>query len=291
MYRLLFSIYYPHIQKCQLAKYGLKPLFEQLGVESFTYFFSLYKGENITIQIACSEKELIKKQIVAHFEAFFSLYRTNQVEVQLPINQLFLNFPNNTLHFWDHNPFKSENLYSEDQNNGSYISSLSRQCLSKLASEDSWDDASTFQIFIDLFSVLKVLLEQKFGKDIISVFTELIAELKKRSGDGAHIIEKFVSQGKGIYKQNQSEIDAYFHTTKLQIEGNSQLQEEWINDWMGIINVHPQLIVDDSDFRNISKVIRELILDVSSKIDLRQKGLVQALSLVSEMINKSDNYE
>ena len=115
--------------------------------------------------------------------------------------------------------------------------------------------------------------------------------MKKRSGSQEHIIERFVSQGKGIYKQNQYDIDAYFHSTKMQIEGKSQLQEEWINDWMGIINVHPQLIVDDSDFRKVSKVIRELILDVSSKIDLRQKGLVQALSLVSELINKSDNYE
>lgn len=290
MYRLLFSIYYPHIQKRQLAKYGLKPLFEQLGVESFTYFFSLYKGENITIQIACSKKDITKRRITAHFEDFFSLYRTNQVEVRLPINQLFLDFPYNTLHFWDHFPFKSETLQLE-ASESTRMTSLSNLCLSKLVSEDRWDDASTFQIFIDLFSVLKVLLEQKFGKDIISVFTELIAELKKRSGSQEYIIERFVTQGKGIYKQNQSEIDAYFHTTKLQIEGNSQLQEEWINDWMEIINVHPQLIVDDSDFRKVSKVIRELILDVSSKIDLSQKGLVQALSLVSEMINKGDNYE
>ncbi len=287
MYQVLFSVYYPHARKCQLAKYGVLPLFDTFREESFNYFFSLYKGESITIRISCSEKDDIKRQIVEHFKTFFTSHSAEVLEVQLPLKKLFLDFPFNTLHFWEYDPFKSETLNSGNSKEDNYMTFLSRQCLSKLVSENRWDDASSFQVFIELFSVLKVLLEQKFGNEAILVFTELIEELKKRSGEQSYIIDKFANQGKGIYKQNQSDIEAYFHATKVQIEGSSQLQESWVTDWMGII--YQQLMTNATDFNQVYKVSRELILDVSSKIDLKQKGLVQVLALVSEMMRRGEN--
>lgn len=282
----VFSIYYPHKQKCQLVKYAVLPLMKMPELESFNYFFSLYKGENMTIQVVCRNKEMIQRQVRTHFKTFFKIHGVRQKEIKLPVNQLFLDFEFNSIHFWEHNPFKSETMLPERSNNRIYNYALSRQCLLELASEQQWDDASSFQVFIDLFTVLKVMWEQKKCKSANSIFTNLITDLKKRSGGQEHIFEKFMSQGKGIYRQNQSDIDLYFQTTKLQIEDNSQMPEKWISDWVSIIRQYPQPILDNPDFRIVSKVIQELILNISSKIDLGQKGLVQALSVVSGLIGQ-----
>lgn len=266
-------------------KMGVLPLFDKVGIKEFTYFLSRYKGENLTLGIGGSGIDKEVKLIKDHFNVFFEANAAKEQNIQLPTNQLFLDFPYNTIHFWEKNPFDPAVLQSEVRDTDEYATSLSMLCLKRLSNKNSWDDPSTLHIFIELLSILSCYVGYAYGINVNSSFSQLIEGLKNLAGDKEYLIAKFLELGAGIYREGKSGFDNYFQEISGQVKAGDGLREGPVNDWLEIIKkkgLEPDVITSPG---KISEGIKELILDVASKIDLSHKGLIQAISVVSELNN------
>ena len=62
-----------------------------------------------------------------------------------------------------------------------------------------------------------------------------------------------------------------------------------VDDWLRIVNERKKGSAFETDIPLIQNFVRDLILDVAGKIDLSQKGLIKAISVVSEAEPLKDN--
>lgn len=281
MDQLLLSVFYPHNQRCLLVKSGILPLLDPCELRNFSYFFSLYKGQNVTMYFHLDEADKAVRLIKDHFYTFFETYKAKQPEVRFPLNRLFMNFPYNTLHFWDKNPFQSGGMYSVHKNLD-YHTSLSVFCLKKLAGEQNWHDSLTFRIFLEILTILQSYIYRKYGIHITPVFDQLTEGLKNRAGDKANLVDSFFEQGKAIYREQPSEIDRYMNEVNKQNRMPNRMIDGFVSDWLNIIEKKKRPTSGEQTTKEIQDFVREIILDVVHKIDLSHKGLIQAIAVVSE---------
>ena len=285
MGRILFSIFYPHDQRCRLVKMGVLPLFDKAEFKDFTYFLSRYKGENLTLGLYGKGIDKEVKLIKDHFNAFFEANAAKELNIQLPVNQLFLDFPYNTIHFWEQNPFGPAVLQPEVRDTDRYAASLSMLCLKRLSNQNSWEDSSTLHIFIELLSILSCYAGYEYGINVNSSFNQLIEGLKNRARDKEYLIDKFLELGAGIYREGKSRLDNYFQDISGQVKAPDGLREGRVDDWLDIIKKKRLAPAGVTSQSKLSEGIKELILDVASKIDLSHRGLIQAIAVVSELNN------
>ena len=260
---------------------------DKIGSSYSNYFLSRHKGENISMQIECAYKEKAIQHIRDSFNSFLERNRVEQPPVQLPLNQLFLDFPYNTLQIWEHNPFRKGILVESDQVDNDYLMLLSNKCLHVLSSEEQWDDATSFQIYIELLFVVAVYLKENLSVEPGLILKEVMADLSNKSKGSDNLIKRIQLQGKDIYRQNKSEIHEYHYQIHAAITSNNA-SEDWINDWLSIIEARLRLLNNLEDKGQVVNAIKELIFDTSQKIDLAQKGLIQAISVVDELIGFQD---
>jgi len=256
---------------------------DRIGTSYSNYFLSRNKGENISMQIECAYKEKAIQHIRDSFYSFLERNRVEQSDVQLPLNQLFLDFTCNTLQIWDHNPFRKGILIGSDQVDKDYLMLLSNKCLRVLSSEEQWDDATSFQIYIELLFVVTVYLKENLTVEPGLILKEVMADLSNKSKGNDNLIKRIQLQGKDIYRQNKSGIHEYHHQIYKTIISNN-VNEDWINDWLSIIEARLQLLNNPEDKGQVVNAIKEMIFNTSQKIDLAQKGLIQAISVVDELI-------
>ncbi|MDN5210566.1 hypothetical protein QQ020_00865 [Fulvivirgaceae bacterium BMA12] len=284
-YPLLFSIYYPHDQKCRLVKWGILPLLAGNDFNTVNFFFSNYKGENITMYLSNGNKargEKLVKDIKDSMDSFFDEHKAKALKMQLPLNQLFMDFPYNSIYFWERDPFKTAEATAKLQNPAAYYHLLSMHCLKRLSLENRWDDAATFKIFLELLMVLNIHFRLKYHIEAMAVFKELIEAIKRRAGDKGYLIDVFLQQGQDIYRQERLAIHDTFNSIKNQIIGETDLVQNRVEDWLEIIHLKQK--TEPGQIQNVTSwIIMEIILDISSRIDLSQKGLIQAVGLVSMM--------
>ncbi len=288
-YPLLFSIYYPHDQKCLLVKWGILPLLAGNDFKAVNFFLSNYKGENITMYLANGNKADRKRLVKDSMDSFFGEHKAKALKMQLPVNQLFLDFPHNSIHFWEKDPFGTGDATAKLQNPAAYYHVLSMHCLQRLSLENSWDDVTTFKIFMELLMVLNIYFGMKHHMETIAVFKELIEAIKQRAGGKGYLIDVFLRQGKDIYRQERPEIHKTFNGIKNQIIGETDFVESQVSDWLEIIHQKQKTQPGQITQNVTSRIIKEIILDISSRIDLSQKGLIQAVAVISMIAEDQDN--
>ena len=260
---------------------------DRIGSSYSNYFLSRNKGENISMQIECAYKEKAIQYIRDSFNSFLERNRVEQSDVQLPLNQLFLDFPYNTLQIWEHNPFRKGILVEIDQVDNDYLMLLSNKCLRVLSSEEQWDDATSFQVYIELLFIVTVYLKENLTIEPGLIMKEVMADLSNKSKGNDNLIKRIQLQGKDIFLQNKSGIHGYHHQIHAAIISNN-VNEDWINDWLIIIEARLQLLNNPEDKGQVVNAIKEIVFDTSQKIDLAQKGLIQAISVVDELIGFKD---
>ena len=229
----------------------------------------------------------ITKIIKDHFYSFFDTYKVKEQEARLPLNQLFLDFPHNTIHFWEKNPFESGALRPEIHDNYDYYTALSFCCLKKLSNEDNWNDSLTFHIYIELLPVLNSYIQHEYGVDAVSIFHQLTESFKSKAGDRANLVDKFLGQGRSFYREHKPEIDGYFEEVKKQVEATNNVHHGPIIDWLNVIRKKKNPPAHQTTYYEMAEFVKGLILDVGGKIDLSHKGLIQAISVVSEAGTKA----
>ena len=224
-----------------------------------------------------------------HFEEFFKKFSASQERVRLPLNRLFLNFPYNTTHIWENDPFQSADSSQGINIDHDYASSLSLLCLKKLSNEKSWNDGLTFRVFIELLSVLYLRFYENHSVNANSFFEFLITGLKNRVGDRAMLVDRFFEEGRVLYKERKIEIDNLLNTIKTQMGMPYKAVKRPVEDWLRIVNERKRGSAFETDIPLIQNFVRDLVLDVAGKIDLSQKGLIKAISVVSEAEPLKDN--
>ena len=280
MDNILFSVFYPHSHRCRLAKSAVLPFIAQHQPVAFNCFFSLYKGENVTISCRTSERDETLKSIKKHFHCFFETFKAEQPQPRLPVNRLFLDFPCNTLHFWQENPFQSGGSPPVFQQNLDYYTALSLFCLNKLSRQDHWTDILTFDVFVELLTVLSGYIRQKFDADAVLIFDQLAEGLRNRAGDRAGLVDKFLDDGRVMYRERKSAIDRYFFEVNRQMKIPG-LVDGPVADWMNIIGKKNTSFSSARAVDRVSALVKDLVLEVGARIDLSQKGLIRAIALVS----------
>lgn len=258
-----------------------------IGSSFSNFFLSRNKGENISMQIECAHKEKAIQHIRDSFYSFLERKRVEQSDVQLPLNQLFLDFPYNTLQIWDHNPFRKGILVGSVQVDNDYLMLLSNKCLRVLSSEEQWDEAISFQIYIELLFVITVYLKENLTVEPGLILKKVMTDLFNRSKGNDNLINRIQLQGKDIYRQNKSGIHGYHHQIHAAISSNN-VNKDWINDWLSIIEAKLQLLNNPKDKGQVINAIKEIVFDTSQKIDLAQKGLIQAISVIDQFIGFKD---
>jgi hypothetical protein len=278
---LTFSLCYPHNQRPLLAKEGILPLVDQPNVYRFNYFLSLYKGENITIQLSVKDDAELKNLLEEHFEHFYEQHHVPLKELILPIDQMFLDFPYNTLHIWQQSPFRPGMFVNQEVTIDYYQNMLSRKCLGILASQDEWDESVSFGVFIELLFCMSSYLTYH-GQNVNKFLSGLLNILELKVQVNKELIPKYRKQGVGIYQQNASDIHDYYRKISAQIE--SYKDEQDAGDWLRIF----ELKAGKQDWQKgnclTTKLCEEFVFDVSQKIDLDQNGLVRAWAVVFETI-------
>jgi len=284
---LTFSVYYPHDQRSLLIKEAILPLVDQPNVVMFNYFLSRYKGENVTIQLLPKDDVEFRSPLKEHFQWFFERHQAPQKQVDLPLDQLFLDFPNNTLHIWEEDPFRRQTMERQEVIVDNYQTRLSTKCLRTLASQEQWDESASFGVFIELLFWMSSYLDYH-GKDVKRIFSGFLTEMKYKLTGKEDLIQKYTRQGAGIYQQNKTNIDSYFKKISTQIKGSKEQQDDG-GDWLTIFEL--KVGIEDWEQGNspYTKLFDEFVFDVSQKIDLDQKALILALSVVSETIRESSN--
>ena len=114
-----------------------------------------------------------------------------------------------------------------------------------------------------------------------------MADLSNKSKGNDDLIKRIQLQGKNIYRQNKSGIHEYHHQIHAAITSNSA-NEDWINDWLRIIEARLRLLNNPENNGQVVNAFKEIVFDTSQKIDLAQKGLIQAISVVDELIGSKD---
>jgi hypothetical protein len=102
---ILLSIFYPHKEKCTLVTFGVLPLLGKGSINLEDYFFSTYKGEGMAITLKVKDQGISHAEITNHFTAFFKKFPSKGKDIDLPVNKIFIDFPMNSFHIWDHDPF------------------------------------------------------------------------------------------------------------------------------------------------------------------------------------------
>ena len=280
MNNLLFSVFYPHSHRCRLVKSAMLPFIARYQPAAFTCFFSLYKGENVTISCHTDQNDESLKSIKEHFYRFFETYKAQQPPTTLPTNQLFLDFPHNTLYFWQKNPFQTGGLPFGFQRNQDYYTSLSLFCLNKLSGQSHWTDTLTFNVFVELLTVLKYYVRREFAVDAVLIFDQLAEGVKNRAGERAELVDRFLEEGRLIYRERKLAIDRHFDEVNRQMEMPGVVEGP-VADWLNIIRKKEMRFSGDPPGNRISAFVKDLVLEVGARIDLSQKGLIQAIALMS----------
>ena len=278
---ILFSVYYPHENRFKLIRKGLIPLLDKIKYDGMDYFLSTYKGENITMMVDSSNME-VKTIIENHFHNFFVDNSIEVPEKKLPLNQLFLDFKPNSIHFWDYNPFKNRQRALKKIIIQKNESELSNKCLSVLSNNQSWDMEESVQFYLNILIIIDCLLH--FDSMVsTSVANILQLNLKSKFNRKVNLYREYLKNGEGIYTSNSDSIIRHYEYIK-KIVKSAEIKNSDLSDWISIVK--NLMNSPESDFQiSSSDLCGSLIFGINQKIDLNPKGLVIALG-VYQSLNK-----
>lgn len=274
---ILVSLYYPHQKKCTLVTFGVLPLLGKGSINLEDYFFSTYKGEGMVITLSNQGRSHV--EITNHFTAFFRKFPSKMKDVSLPVNQIFIDFPMNSFHIWDNDPFNNVNTRSGINRYEPHKKFLSEMCLGYIGQEDPWDAESSFLFFMELLILVKHFCHDVIGHDSTDLFESVYNQLSMGLKSNVSLLHNTFERGKSIYEVNEKDIQAYSHQIREAVINIDTL--DWAEKWRTII----ELKLDGNKSRYAIGMLKDLIFDAAQKIDLLQDGLIRALGVCRELSN------
>lgn len=283
------SVYLPHKYLQRFIKECFLPLFKHIEdrhqARLINYHLSTYKGENISFQFELpndKNSEFVKDILVRVLGSFIKKMSLKSLPQTLPLNELFLNIPEGSIHIWDINPFRTKHLFQSEPPVEEKIRSLvSRQCLNFIREIENIHNDLLFRSYLELMINIQDIIQGINQEKYTDIPSRIINRLKKRKGIGSRIsllenrILKFYGEKKaGMNK----EID---HIIKINTGSNHDNvlpdEDTWKRFLYEIDGLCPSMTLDErSDF------YLNLITDITQKLSLNIESLVKAAVILRE---------
>jgi hypothetical protein len=227
--------------------------------------------------ITLKHQDISHAEITNHFTAFFKKFPSKVKDLDLPVNKIFIDFPMNSFHIWDHDPFYNIHTRSGIDRSEPYKKLLSEICLGYIDQEDSWAAESSFRFFLELFILVKHFCNDVIGQDATYLFESVHNHLNMGLKSNISLLYNTLDQGKSLYKINEKDIMAYSHQIRDAVIDKETL--DWAEKWRTII----ELKLNGNKSKYAIDMLRDLIFDAAQKIDLLQDGLIRALGACREL--------
>lgn len=196
-------------------------------------------GENIVIICEIQDitsQESIKAIIEKDANAFFKKNPAPEKKIELPINDWFLPFPNNYIHFNDHF------LFDIMETGGLQASKLAEDLLCNSSktilnlidsANEDWNIDSALGIAMQFHLVLLLA----FDKDIENIshfynaFLDNILAMVEGETDSMHFKQELIEGLDSNFNDQKEGLLGFTGYIIGAIQENSDFDEEWLNDW------------------------------------------------------------